>query len=180
MLSFSIAVAEEPVTPAVDNPALEQPLSAADWSTLHEEYAGHQKRSKKWEIAGWSLVGVGVLAAPNYLGPEYSTDERVQYLLTCGAMIGVGIPLGVVHRRKRLEAADKVALLDANPPALDASGALPYTPTTSTSTSSTTSTSSKSKPADGCCRHCASGKPCGDSCIAANKECHTPGGCACY
>lgn len=30
-----------------------------------------------------------------------------------------------------------------------------------------------------CCRVCRTGKPCGDSCIASNKTCRTPGGCAC-
>jgi hypothetical protein len=31
----------------------------------------------------------------------------------------------------------------------------------------------------GCCRVCRTGQPCGDSCIAKNKTCRTPGGCAC-
>jgi hypothetical protein len=31
----------------------------------------------------------------------------------------------------------------------------------------------------GCCKVCTTGKPCGDTCIAASKTCHTPGGCAC-
>ncbi len=30
-----------------------------------------------------------------------------------------------------------------------------------------------------CCKHCTKGKPCGNSCIAANKQCHQPPGCAC-
>lgn len=30
-----------------------------------------------------------------------------------------------------------------------------------------------------CCKICTTGKPCGDTCIAANKTCNTPGGCAC-
>ncbi|WP_128292020.1 hypothetical protein [Afifella aestuarii] len=30
-----------------------------------------------------------------------------------------------------------------------------------------------------CCKHCSKGKPCGDSCIARNKECHKGPGCAC-
>ena len=30
-----------------------------------------------------------------------------------------------------------------------------------------------------CCRHCKKGKPCGDACIAADKACHAPPGCAC-
>lgn len=30
-----------------------------------------------------------------------------------------------------------------------------------------------------CCRTCATGKPCGDSCISAQDECHQPPGCAC-
>lgn len=30
-----------------------------------------------------------------------------------------------------------------------------------------------------CCKTCTSGKPCGDSCIAASKTCHKPPGCAC-
>lgn len=30
-----------------------------------------------------------------------------------------------------------------------------------------------------CCRTCRSGRACGNTCIAANRECHTPPGCAC-
>ncbi len=30
-----------------------------------------------------------------------------------------------------------------------------------------------------CCRYCTKGKACGDGCIAANKACHLPPGCAC-
>lgn len=30
-----------------------------------------------------------------------------------------------------------------------------------------------------CCRVCKAGKPCGDGCIAADKTCHKPTGCAC-
>lgn len=30
-----------------------------------------------------------------------------------------------------------------------------------------------------CCKVCTKGKACGDSCIAVNKECHKPPGCAC-
>lgn len=33
--------------------------------------------------------------------------------------------------------------------------------------------------ADGCCKRCSKGKPCGDSCIAKDKACHKPPGCAC-
>ncbi len=36
-------------------------------------------------------------------------------------------------------------------------------------------------PYDPCCKHCGqSSKPCGDSCIANDKECHKEPGCACY
>lgn len=31
-----------------------------------------------------------------------------------------------------------------------------------------------------CCRRCSVGKPCGDSCISRDKQCHKPPGCACY
>jgi hypothetical protein len=31
----------------------------------------------------------------------------------------------------------------------------------------------------GCCKVCKSGKPCGDGCIARDKACHRPAGCAC-
>lgn len=34
-------------------------------------------------------------------------------------------------------------------------------------------------PARECCRHCSKGKPCGNSCIAVNRTCHQPQGCAC-
>ena len=37
-----------------------------------------------------------------------------------------------------------------------------------------------STPAPACCRRCTTGKPCGDSCIAADRTCHQPPGCACY
>ena len=30
-----------------------------------------------------------------------------------------------------------------------------------------------------CCRVCSSGKPCGNSCISRDKQCHQPAGCAC-
>lgn len=30
-----------------------------------------------------------------------------------------------------------------------------------------------------CCRVCHKGKACGNTCIAANRVCHTAGGCAC-
>ena len=32
----------------------------------------------------------------------------------------------------------------------------------------------------GCCKHCTSGQPCGDSCISSSYTCHQPPGCACY
>ena len=31
----------------------------------------------------------------------------------------------------------------------------------------------------GCCKHCKSGCPCGDSCISCDVECRKPVGCAC-
>lgn len=34
-------------------------------------------------------------------------------------------------------------------------------------------------PAGSCCRMCHKGKACGNTCIARNKVCHTPPGCAC-
>lgn len=30
-----------------------------------------------------------------------------------------------------------------------------------------------------CCKECVGSQPCGDSCIAINKVCHRPRGCAC-
>jgi hypothetical protein len=33
--------------------------------------------------------------------------------------------------------------------------------------------------AQSCCKHCTKGKPCGNSCIAANSKCKQPPGCAC-
>lgn len=35
------------------------------------------------------------------------------------------------------------------------------------------------KPPDACCMQCTKGKPCGNSCIATNKKCNQPPGCAC-
>ena len=32
---------------------------------------------------------------------------------------------------------------------------------------------------NGCCKICTTGKPCGDTCIAKNKNCTIVGGCAC-
>src|SRR5207237_7661081 len=32
----------------------------------------------------------------------------------------------------------------------------------------------------GCCKHCSTGKPCGNSCISISFTCHQPPGCACY
>jgi hypothetical protein len=34
-------------------------------------------------------------------------------------------------------------------------------------------------PAQGCCKHCRTGKACGDTCIARDKTCHVGPGCAC-
>lgn len=31
-----------------------------------------------------------------------------------------------------------------------------------------------------CCKHCTTGKPCGDTCISKSYTCHVSGGCACY
>lgn len=33
--------------------------------------------------------------------------------------------------------------------------------------------------AQSCCKVCKAGKACGNSCIAKNKTCHQPKGCAC-
>lgn len=33
--------------------------------------------------------------------------------------------------------------------------------------------------AQACCRRCSRGKPCGDSCISRDKQCHKGPGCAC-
>lgn len=33
--------------------------------------------------------------------------------------------------------------------------------------------------AQGCCRTCRTAKACGNSCIAADRRCHQPPGCAC-
>jgi hypothetical protein len=33
---------------------------------------------------------------------------------------------------------------------------------------------------DVCCKHCTTGKPCGDSCISFSFICHQPPGCACF
>ena len=32
---------------------------------------------------------------------------------------------------------------------------------------------------DSCCKHCSTGKACGDSCISMSYTCHKPAGCAC-
>lgn len=32
---------------------------------------------------------------------------------------------------------------------------------------------------DDCCKHCDTGKACGDTCIASNATCTIVGGCAC-
>ncbi|MCA1975290.1 MAG: hypothetical protein LDL44_20860, partial [Caenispirillum sp.] len=38
---------------------------------------------------------------------------------------------------------------------------------------------SSAEVASSCCKHCSKGKPCGDSCIARDKTCKRPPGCAC-
>lgn len=40
-------------------------------------------------------------------------------------------------------------------------------------------TQSERATADRCCKICSKGKPCGDTCIAQDKTCHLPPGCAC-
>lgn len=32
---------------------------------------------------------------------------------------------------------------------------------------------------DACCKHCSTGKACGDTCIEKTDTCHKVGGCAC-
>src|SRR5581483_9195785 len=64
--------------------------------------------------------------------------------------------------------------------------AAPATPTpapttirTPTPTPVHTPAPTRTPPPSTCCRHCSTGKPCGDSCIARNLTCHQPPGCAC-
>ena len=45
---------------------------------------------------------------------------------------------------------------------------------------STSESNDESSSSDRCCRKCVKGKPCGDSCISRDKECHKPPGCACW
>lgn len=54
----------------------------------------------------------------------------------------------------------------------------PNSPTVPNNPSS--SNNPPSSNSDSCCRHCSSGKPCGDSCISRDKTCSKPSGCACY
>lgn len=44
---------------------------------------------------------------------------------------------------------------------------------------STSSTALHDASPKGCCKVCRKGKACGDSCIAREKQCHQPPGCAC-
>ncbi|PRQ01129.1 hypothetical protein ENSA7_57340 [Enhygromyxa salina] len=45
------------------------------------------------------------------------------------------------------------------------------------SSPSSSHSDARSEPRD-CCRYCSAGRPCGDSCIASNKTCRKPRGCA--
>jgi hypothetical protein len=49
----------------------------------------------------------------------------------------------------------------------------------SSNSSSSSSDSDEVAESIDCCRYCDAGKPCGDSCIARNKTCRKPRGCAC-
>lgn len=65
----------------------------------------------------------------------------------------------------------------------------PVTPPTATTTPTAGSSNNtpatysgpacRSKPDSAWCRRCETGKACGDSCIAQDKQCYTPPGCAC-
>ncbi|MFZ6183727.1 hypothetical protein [Nannocystis pusilla] len=46
-------------------------------------------------------------------------------------------------------------------------------------TPSTPEPTPDASPAGSCCRMCHKGKACGNTCIARDKVCHTPPGCAC-
>ncbi len=52
-------------------------------------------------------------------------------------------------------------------------GAQPPSPGTATATQPAV------RVAEECCKICHKGKACGDTCIARDKDCHKPPGCAC-
>lgn len=65
-------------------------------------------------------------------------------------------------------------------PPLAAPTAVPTPVPTPVPTTSPTPTPNPTRtPGDSCCKHCSTGKPCGDSCISRNLTCHQPPGCAC-
>lgn len=56
---------------------------------------------------------------------------------------------------------------------------IPSSKSSSTQTSSNYSISFYVPPVDYCCKHCTTGKACGDTCISRSKTCHVGPGCAC-
>ncbi|MFO0632344.1 MAG: hypothetical protein U0168_05790 [Nannocystaceae bacterium] len=58
-------------------------------------------------------------------------------------------------------------------------GGVPERPSTHGGTPAAAPAAAEPSPARACCRVCRKGKPCGDACIAADRQCHAAPGCAC-
>lgn len=107
-LNFVFADESEPLSS--ETTLSDHSLTTTEWHTLYDQYEEELKHSKRLEVIGWIVTGVGILAAPNYA--DLPHDEQFQYLLTCGVMVGIGIPLGVVQHRKRMEVKSKITRLN--------------------------------------------------------------------
>lgn len=166
IICFNFVFADEPVSN--ESTVSDHQLTSTEWHTLHTQYEEELHHSKKLEIIGWIIGGVGVFAIPNYTLSDLPPDEQFQYLLTCGAMVGIGIPLGVVQHRKRIEITNRISQLNISQPIPDDDDV------------SLEEVTIPIESNNNCCKHCTTGKPCGDSCISDDKECHVPNGCACY
>lgn len=58
-------------------------------------------------------------------------------------------------------------------------GGIPEPDPSAASSALDTATEANAASPMACCKTCTKGKACGDSCIAKNKDCHQPAGCAC-
>jgi hypothetical protein len=79
------------------------------------------------------------------------------------------------ERQRELEAERRKAAASARRTSKSSSSSS----SNSSSSSHSSSDSGGDSGSGGCCRYCDAGKPCGDSCIARNKTCRKPRGCAC-
>ncbi|MCA9662365.1 MAG: hypothetical protein KC486_28755 [Myxococcales bacterium] len=74
---------------------------------------------------------------------------------------------------------DAPAISDAPSPTETAASEAPLTPTSVDIAAPTEAASVDATPTAACCRTCRKGKACGNTCIAADRRCEHPPGCAC-